>query len=172
MAYNPVICAGSGGGPIAVWDQTAFLAAYPNFSTVPGGTLEATFDIATLYLRNDGTSPIRTLKSQTSLMYMLTAHLLTLTFGIDGAGASGGGTPGVVGRISSANEGSVSVSTDYPSTPSSAWFVQTPYGANFWQATVNWRRGRYIPGPTRFGNGIGANSLGGGFGFFPGRRTR
>lgn len=177
MAYNPVIPAGCGGfGAIAVWDQTAFLTAYPNFTGVPSGTLEATFNIATIYLRNDGTSPIRSVALQTTLMFMLTAHLLQITFGPDGEGAKAGntgGSPGLVGRISSASEGSVNVSLDYPSTPNSAWFLQTPYGANFWQATANYRRARYLPGPTRFGNGIAGGGVGGGYGLFPtGRRLR
>jgi hypothetical protein len=173
MAYNPVICAGAGGGAIATWSQSAFLETYPNFRAVPGPTLEANFNIATIYCRNDGTSPITKVAVQTALLYMLTAHLLQLTVGPNGGGAiAGGNAPGLVGRVSSASEGSVSVSTDYPSEPNNAWFLQTPYGANFWQATANYRRARYIPGPTRFGTGIGNGVTGGGLGYFPGRRTR
>lgn len=160
---------GSVGGAIAVWNKANFLTAYPNFSAVPDATLEAQFNIATIYLRNDGTSPIKTASLQTALMYMLTAHLLQLAFGADGAGAvPGGQSPGLVGRVSNASEGSVSVGLDYPATPNNAWFLQTPYGANFWQATANFRRGRYLQGPTRFGTGIGAGGFGGG-GYFPGR---
>lgn len=161
------------GGAIAVWSASAFLESYPNFKAVPAPTLESMFDIATIYLRNDGTSPIRKQSTQTALMFMLTAHLLQISFGPNGAGAVPGnvdGAPGLVGRIASASEGSVSVSADYPSTPNNAWFLQTPYGASFWQATVNWRRMYYIPGPTRFGTGIPNGTLGGGYGLFPGRR--
>lgn len=176
MAYNPVIPAGTGGtGAIATWSQSNFLEAYPNFKAVPAPTLRAQFDVATVYLRNDGSSPIRSAALQTTLMYMLTAHLLQITFGPNGEGAigGGGGATGLVGRIASAGEGSVNVSMDYPATPNNAWFLQTPYGASFWQATANYRRARYIPGPTRFGNGIAGNSVGGGYGLFPtGRRPR
>ena len=176
VVYNPVICSGGGGGAIAAWNETDFLAAYPNFTGVPSGTLQAQFNIATIYLRNDGTSPIRSATTQTTLMYMLVAHLLQVSFGPDGEGAkpgNTGGSSGLVGRIASAGEGSVNVSMDYPATPNNAWFLQTPYGASFWQATANYRRARYIPGPTRFGNGIAGNSVGGGYGLFPtGRRPR
>lgn len=174
MPASPIIRA-CPGGAIAVWSQSEFLEAYPNFKAVPAGTLQAMFNVATIYLRNDGTSPIRGVATQTALMYMLTAHLLQISFGPNGAGAVPGttdGAPGLVGRISNASEGSVSVAADYPSTPNNAWFLQTPYGASFWQATVNWRRGYYLPGPTRFGTGIGNGVLGGGYGLFPGRRTR
>lgn len=173
MAINPVICAGAVGGAVGVWSQSAFLETYPNFRAVPATTLQAQFNIATIYLRNDGTSPIRSVATQTTLLYMLTAHLLQLTFGPNGEGAiAGGAAPGLVGRISSASEGSVSVSTDYPENPNAAWFTQTPYGAAFWQATANFRRAYYRPGPTRFGTGIGNGTLGGGYGLFPGRRSR
>ncbi len=159
------------GGAIAQWDEAAFLTAYPNFTGVPSGTMQAQFDIATIYLRNDGTSPIRSVTVQTTLLYMLTAHLLTLAFGPNGDGAKTGGTgsPGLVGRVSSASEGSVSVSTDYPQNPNAAWFNQTQYGASFYQATANFRRAYYRPGPTRFGTGIGNGVFGGGYGRFPNR---
>lgn len=173
MPASPIICAGQGGG-VATWNETAFLAAYPNFTGVPGATMQAQFNIATIYLRNDGTSPIRTDALQTTLMFMLTAHLLQLNFGVNGDGAKTGGTgaPGLVGRISSAGEGSVNVSADYPENPNAAWFNQTQYGASFYQATANYRRAYYRPGPTRFGTGIGSGVLGGGYGLFPGRRLR
>lgn len=139
------------GGAVAVFDPTAFKQAYPAFANVSDPQLQAMFDIATLYLRNDGTSPVKTVAAQTALLYMLTAHLTQISFGPNGQGASG-----IVGRVTSASEGSVSIGTDYPSTPNNAWFVQTPYGASFWQATAAYRMTRYIPGPTRFGTGIGS----------------
>lgn len=138
------------GGAVAVFDPTAFKQAYPAFASVSDPQLQAMFDIATLYLRNDGTSPVKTVPAQTALLYMLTAHLAQMSFGANGQGASG-----MVGRVTSASEGSVSIGADYPATPNNAWFVQTPYGASFWQATAAYRMTRYIPGPTRFGTGIG-----------------
>lgn len=151
------------GGAVAVFDPAAFKVLYPWWVNVPNLQLEGYFDIATIYLRNDGTSPVRKVSVQTTLLNLLTAHITQLTIGTDGT-SDGSGAAGVVGRINSASEGSVSVGTDYPATPTNAWFLQTPYGAKFWQATSAYRRMRYMPGPQRFGNGLG------GFGYFPGRR--
>ena len=52
--------------------------------------------------------------------------------------ATGAPAPAIVGRISSASEGSVSVSSEYKDSgsPSEAFFTQTKYGAMFWQATA------------------------------------
>lgn len=143
----------SPGGAIATFVYADFIVSYPAFATAPPKiTLQAFFDIAgELYLRNDGTGRVRSVGAQTALLYMLTAHLAQLSFGADGESPSG-----LVGRIASATQGSVTVSTDYPATPNSAWFVQTPYGANFWQATAAYRSvAAYRRGPSRFGNGFG-----------------
>lgn len=140
------------GGAIGTFVYADFIAAYPAFvSAPPQAVLQAYFDLAgEVYLRNDGTGPVRTATVQTQLLYMLTAHLAQLFSGPDGNNPSG-----LVGRIASAGEGSVNVSTEYESTMNSAWFVQTPYGAAFWQATSAYRSfPAYLPGPTRFGTGI------------------
>lgn len=149
---------GCGGGAIGVFVYADFTAAYPAFASAPPeATLQAYFELAgEVWLRNDGTGPVRKTTLQTQLLYMLTAHLAQLFSGPDGNDPSG-----LVGRISSATEGSVTVSTEYESTMNSAWFNQTPYGAAFWQATAAFRSfPAYLPGPTRFGNGL---TPGGGF---------
>lgn len=159
MAIVP-LC-GPAGGAVAVFDPVAFVLAYPMFSTLTSDQLNEAFSLATIYLRNDGSGPVRTVGTQTTLLYMLTAHLAQIMYGANGDAPSG-----VVGRISSASEGSVSVGTEWPTTANSAWFLQTPFGANFWQATAAYRMPRYIPGPTRFGNGLGGN------GYISGGRRR
>lgn len=145
------------GGPIAVLDAAAFRLAFPAFASLTDPQLAEMFSLATIYLRNDGTSPVRTVALQTTLLYQLTAHLAQMTYGANGTGASG-----IVGRINSASEGSVSVGVDWPSTANNAWFLQTTYGANFWQATAAHRMVNYVPGPARFGTGIGVGYLPGG----------
>jgi hypothetical protein len=140
------------GGAIATWDYAAFTTAYPAFASAPAqATLQAYFTMAGAWLRNDGTGPVRDQAQQQMLMFLLTAHLAQIFNGPDGTGASG-----IVGRISSATEGSVTVAAEMETTLNSAWFSQTPYGAAFWQLTAAYRTfARYIPGPLRFGNGIG-----------------
>lgn len=144
-------------GAIATFVYTDFIAQYPAFANAPPeATLQAYFDIAgETYLRNDGTGRVRSVPAQTALMYMLVAHLAQLF-----TGANGDDPSGLVGRISNATEGSVTVGLDYPSTPGNAWFVQTPYGAAFWQATAAYRSvASYRPGPSRFGNGLGNRAV-------------
>lgn len=140
-------------GFVTTFDPAAFKAIYTQWSTLTDEQLQAMFDIATLYFRNDGTSPARSQATQNTLLNLLTAHMTQLIYGADPAS----GPSGIVGRINSASEGSVSVGVDYPSTPSNAWFLQTPYGAMFWQATAAYRMTRYIAGRTRFGTGIAQN---------------
>jgi hypothetical protein len=77
-----------------------------------------------------------------SLLYLLTAHIAAIF-----SGGQGGSANGLVGRINSATEGSVTVAADMPSSPDAAWFNQTPYGAAFWQGTLRWRTARYAPPP-------------------------
>jgi hypothetical protein len=146
------------GGAVAVLSLSDFRSAYTNFATLSDAQIQESFNLATAYLRNDGTSPVSTVALQTSLLYQLTAHILQLMYGADGSGASG-----LVGRISSASEGSVSVGADWPTTSTNAWFLQSVYGSNFWQATAAYRILNYIPGPTRFGTGRG---------YYPGRGCR
>lgn len=130
----------------------AWVARYPEFSGVPQTAAQGYFDEATIYLRNDGTSPISTTALQAMLLNMLTAHIAALYAAQ--SQRNGGGAPGLVGRISDAAEGSVSVSTDMGAEQpgSAAWFQQTPYGASYWQATAQYRTARYRAGPRRVFN--------------------
>lgn len=83
-------------------------------------------------------------------LYSLTAHVAALSG--QGAGGAGGsnGRGALVGRINSASEGSVSVGSEMAGgTASSAYFMQTQYGATYWQMTAQFRTMRYVPGPQR-----------------------
>lgn len=146
------------GGAIAALDLAAFRLAYPAFAANPSdATLQAYFALAgEVWLRNDGTGRVKSVPLQTQLMYMLLAHVTQLFSGPDGTTPSA-----VVGRLSNTSEGSVSVALEYASTNNSQWFDQTPYGAAFWSATAAYRSfPAYVPGPTRFGNGIGTRGRG------------
>lgn len=131
--------------PAVVFDPAAFKIRYPEFAAVSDLRLTAFFNEATLYLSNADTSPVQNLTRRSMLLNMLVAHIATL------AGAlTPNNEPKPVGRISSATEGSVSVSLDYMTlTPGTGpWFNQTQYGASFWQATTSLRGFRYIVRPT------------------------
>lgn len=127
---------------IVVFDLNGFRARYPEFATVSDGLLQDYFDEATIYLNNTENSLVQDVTKRALLLRMLTAHIAALNAGVNGEAASP-----LVGRINSATEGSVSVTTDMGAVSgSAAWFMQTKYGASYWQATVNLRSFRYIPG--------------------------
>jgi hypothetical protein len=128
-------------GVIVQFSYAQWIARYPEFSQVQPATAQAYFGEAGLYLRNDGTGPVRDAATQLLLMNMLTAHIAAL----NAPSADGEPAPPLVGRISNAAEGSVSVQTqnDYP--PGTAqWFQQTKYGSAYWAATVAYRSAHYL----------------------------
>lgn len=133
-------------GAIATFNYQVWRARYPEFGNVSQDLATAYFSEATLYLRNDGTGPVQDAGQQLVLLNMLTSHIAALNqLGDDGQAASS-----LVGRISSATEGSVSVSADLSDVPgSAAWFAQTKYGFSFWQAVAPYRSMRYVPGISR-----------------------
>lgn len=129
---------------VVVFDPTAFVVRYPEFATVQAA-LPALFGEATLILDNTVASPIQQIEQRTPLLWMLTAHLAALNLGVNGQAPSP-----LVGRVNSASEGSVSVGTDYGAQPATAaWYLQTKYGAEYWQATAPIRTMRYVPGMVR-----------------------
>lgn len=122
-----------------------FIARYPEFAALNTATpsaLPACFGEATLYLSNTNASRVVNVEQRTPLLYMLTAHIAALYFGVNGQQPNR-----AVGRVSSAHEGSVSVSLDMGGvTFNAAWFMQTKYGASYWQATARYRMMRVVPG--------------------------
>lgn len=127
---------------VVVFDIDAFRARYPEFSSVSDDLLKAYFAEATVYLNNTDLSPVTDVNQRAVFLNMLVAHLAAINNGVGGQAATG-----LVGRVTSASEGSVSVSVDAgPSSASSWWYMQTPYGAAYWQATAAYRTIRYLPG--------------------------
>ncbi|WP_164781655.1 DUF4054 domain-containing protein [Mesorhizobium sp. M7A.F.Ca.MR.148.00.0.0] len=132
-------------GVIVNFDYASFIAIYPQFATLSQPqVLQGALPIAELYCRNDGGGPVTKAETQTMLLNLMVAHICQITYG-----ANGQAPAGIVGRVSNASEGSVSVAAEFPMTPNNAWFMQTPFGAAFWQATAAYRTMRYIPGPRR-----------------------
>lgn len=121
-----------------------WLGVYPAFTTTVSEPLATSyFGLACLSLDNTDCSPVQDIAARTSLLYMATAHIAQLF-----SGSAGNPANGLVGRVSSATEGSVSVSTEFANkSASAAWWLQTPWGAMWWQLTAPYRTARYIPGP-------------------------
>lgn len=133
---------------IAVFDPTAFKARYPEFAAADDAWLSELFQDATLYLDNTDCSIIQDVDRRLRLLNMIVAHLVKLSATAADHAAGGQET---VGRITSATQGSVSVSTDYKANSESASFwTQTQYGAQYWNATRGARTFRHVPGPRRY----------------------
>ena len=140
---------------VVSFNSTAFLARYPEFTSLGAPLLSQYFTEAGMYCRNDGCGPITDLAVLSTLLNMLTAHIAALNGGVNGQQPSQ-----YVGRVSSASEGSVSASLEMKSEIGAAWYMQTKYGAAFWQASLPYRLGgsfvldsSAILPPTAFGAG-------------------
>ena len=140
-----------GVGPVT-FNYAAWTAIFPELSAVSEPAASGYFNMATLYIRNDGGGPINDVNMQTTLLNLATAHIAKL-FSMQTAGlpVTGGTEPpgGAVGRVSSATEGSVTAQLDIPPDAANQgwWWLQTPYGAAAWQAMKPYRTFRYV-GPT------------------------
>lgn len=149
-------------GVIVAFNFANWSALFPQFvTTTPTFTAltedQVTGPILTLaeqYCRNDGGGPVNNTGVQTQILNLMVAHVAQLLFGSSTQPLSP-----LVGRISNASEGSVSVGTDFPVTPSNAWFVQTSYGAAYWQLILPYRLGRYVPKVTPQRQFIAGNGL-------------
>lgn len=134
-----------------VFNVALFRELYPMFSAASDPLLDALFTQACMYLDNTDASLVQDLKEREQLLMLLVAHLCALR-GYDSGNGSAGGS-GLVGRITSASEGSVSVSVDSSgSNDASWWYLQTPWGADYWQLTSPYRSMIYHPGasPSRY----------------------
>lgn len=160
-------------GPV-VFDYQWFQTRYPHIAewTSPG-MAQGYFERAQTFLDNTGAgsappSPwcfvgslatggiVQDIPTRQVLFGLLVAHIAMLNSPMNGAASSG-----LIGRITSASEGSVSVSTDYPDQPpGAAWFNQTKYGAEFWNATARFRTGGlYFPGRNAGYNFFGGRGI-------------
>lgn len=141
---------------VVVFDYSVWSTRYPELAPyVTQALAQQYFYEATLYCDNTPCSIITDLVMRAMLLNMVTAHIAALNAPIGNQTSST-----LVGRISSATEGSVSVQTQFDVPPGSAqWYAQTKYGAAYWQATAQFRSMLYVPGPVPV-----ANPWGGRFG--------
>lgn len=128
------------------FSYASWVARYPEFTAVAEPTALLYFQEAGIYLDNTDSSPVRE-EIRAPLLYMLTSHIAFL------AKAEGEGSA-PAGRIASATEGTVSVSTASLLPGTAEWFALSSYGLAYWQATARYRTARYfapsIPRPQPF----------------------
>lgn len=139
---------------IVTFDPALFIVDYPDFAGIDAGVLSRNFTRATLQLNNSCGSLVQDANQRELLLELLVAHITFLNQGTnDGAGNINPPT-GVVGRISQATEGSVSLSSEYQAPPNAnqAYYIQSKWGAEFWNDTAKYRTFRYLlpqcQGPT------------------------
>jgi Protein of unknown function (DUF4054) len=128
-----------------IFNYQAWAARFPVLAqSIPIDVATGYFDEAAMYFNNTSGSGCQDPKQRQTILFLLTAHIATL-YGSGGSGAAGG--TGMVGRVSSATEGSVSVSSDMEGTAQSAWYDQTQFGASAYRLMRKYARVRYYPGP-------------------------
>jgi hypothetical protein len=131
---------------VVVFNQKSFLERYPEFNAtlaLEWNTKAAVlcFSEACIYLDNTDVSRIPVAQRET-LLNMLTAHILALNFGVNGK------TPtDLVGVVTNASEGSVSVGASMGSgmSETAAWYNQTKYGAAYYRASRVFASALYRP---------------------------
>jgi hypothetical protein len=138
---------------------TTFSGMFPEFLAVGNDLAGGYFLRASLIFWNNPSNPANADGNMEMLLYLLTAHIAWLSAPRDAAGnpdSSGQLAPSLVGRISSASEGSVSVSSEWKGSgsPGEEWYLQTKYGAEFWAATAQYRTARYAARPTVIASAI------------------
>ena len=151
---TPVVTPG-----VVVFDPVAFKADYPSFVNVSTGALQFNFTQATLLLNNTCGSVVCDAPTREMLLNLLVAHITALLNGVNGQPPSG-----IVGRISDATEGSVSVTAELTVQTTSMYVAslsQTQWGLMYLAATARFRSMRYVAAPQRnygpwpFGTGVG-----------------
>lgn len=137
-------------GAIATFDWTVFSTRYPEFAYIGEPLATAYWEEATLYHDNTGVGPVGDATAQRLYLNMLTAHIAMMNSGLEGQGPSG-----LVGRVSSATEGSVSVSVENNYPPGTVqWYQTTRYGSAYYAAVSKYRRALYIGGPNMLPSSI------------------
>ena len=134
---------------VVTFNYTTWSQRYPEFGggIVPEPLASLYFAEACMFLDNTdcGAVPAGAPTYQRDMfLNMITAHIAALNAAIGGQPASP-----IVGRISQAAQGSVSVTAELVNNPSEqmAFFAQTKYGLAYWTASRQFRTGFYVPGP-------------------------
>lgn len=119
-----------------VFDTDEFRDLYPAI-VASDAQLRMYFRQAESLLDNTKCSIVKDLEDRRNLLYMLVAHIAHLNHQAETGNS-------VVGRVASASEGTVSVSLDYGTMGNNErWYLQTPYGAMYWQMTKRYRSALY-----------------------------
>ena len=138
-----------------IFNYASWAARYPELSAwVAQPQAQEYFNEAQLYVDNTPCSIVPNIApvyQRATFLNMMTAHICKLNAVLGGQPASP-----LVGRISNATEGSVSVAVENQYPPGTVqWFQQTQYGSSFWAASAMFRTMHYVPGPRNAYNPYG-----------------
>lgn len=126
-----------------MFDAGAFKTAFPSFASVVDAALQVSFQLATLQLNNSCGSRVKDATKRELLLNLLVAHITALKDGENGRPPAG-----IVGHVNHAQEGSVSVGSSVGTMVyGQAYYMQTQWGALYWQSTASYRSMVYIPAP-------------------------
>jgi len=123
----------------------SFMLNYPQFASIDLVLLESYYAEAQLFLDAGDASTVQDNARREILLNLLTAHIAYLKQPVNGGAPSG-----IVGRVQRATEGAVSVEyAEYLKSTNAleAWLNLSPYGAQFWAATAQYRTFMYIGAP-------------------------
>jgi hypothetical protein len=141
---------------VVVFEPEVFKELYPRFVTVADEALEINFMAAEMLVKNSCCSRVVDAVKRERMLNLLVAHITQLLNGIDGQPPAG-----IVGVVTGATEGSVSVDTTIGPIPFTAvYFAQTQFGLLFWQLTAPFRQFVYVPAPVTCADIAGGAGLG------------
>ncbi len=132
-------------GVIVQFDLAQWRLLFPEFSNVTDAQLNGpVWTMAQQYCRNDGGGPVCAPEMQTELLNLMVAHIAQMLYGSTTSPATG-----LVGAVSSATEGSVSVSVNVVVNASNQFYMVTRYGQMFFALSLPFRQARYWPKMTQ-----------------------
>jgi hypothetical protein len=140
-----------GAGPIT-FVYSNWTVLFPELAGVTQPQAQLYFNLAQDLCDNTACSPVCNVQTLTDLLNLATAHLAKLfsqqTEGVPTTSGTEGPSTGVVGRVSNAAEGTVSVAVVMPEQrQNAAWWQQTQYGALWWQISLQFQfGGMMMPG--------------------------
>lgn len=130
-------------GGVVVFDYTSWITQFPEFASVTQPVAQAYFDQLTIggLIDNTAGSIIQNLSERAQLLNLGVAHIAQLS------GALNPSARQVVGRVSSAGQGSVNAQFEMPNKGGAmaGYWNQTQYGARYYAATLKYRSAFYAP---------------------------
>lgn len=151
----------NGSSPPVTFNYETWTAMYPEFGNLTPSQGQGYFTRATgSIIANSCSNPANADGNLAYMIYLATSHVAWLSCPRDANGnPAATGTPPspLIGRISSAQEGSVNVQTEWEGGAANqldAYLQQTKYGVELIAAIAPYRTARYLARPTIVINGL------------------